>query len=58
MSKDALPPLAILQSAATAGVMDLEPAKAFQFLAEYVNSYVERGGPSTGKGWEQELCKG
>ncbi|TVY39290.1 hypothetical protein LSUB1_G004730 [Lachnellula subtilissima] len=57
MSKDALPPLAILQSAAQAGVMDLEPAKAFQFLAEYVNSYVERAGPSTGQGWEQDLCK-
>ncbi|TVY89941.1 hypothetical protein LAWI1_G006827 [Lachnellula willkommii] len=50
--KDALPPLAFLQSAAKAGAMDLEPAKAFEFLAEY----VEQARSSTKKGWEKDLC--
>lgn len=34
--------------------MDLEPAKAFEFLAEY----VEQARSYTKKGWEQDLCDG
>ncbi|TVY32577.1 hypothetical protein LOCC1_G008498 [Lachnellula occidentalis] len=51
--KDALPPLAFLQSAAKAGAMDLEAEKAFEFLAKY----LERARSTTKKGWEQDLCK-
>jgi len=50
--QESLPPVAMLQSAAKSGAMDLEPAKATEFLTEY----LKRVGNLTRKGWEEDLC--
>jgi hypothetical protein len=50
--QESLPPLAMLQSATKSGVMDIEPAKATEFLTEY----LKRVGNLTRKGWEEDLC--
>ena len=50
--QESLPPLAILQSAAKSGAMNIDPSKAMEFLTEY----LKRVGNLTRKGWEEDLC--
>lgn len=52
-SPEALPPLALLESASKSGALDVEPNVAIQALRQY--QLLSQAGTA---GWEKQLCAG